>query len=265
MKTISKTLENYNYISNDIKFLPNSMIRLNILKNLYEFPMNMKDINHKTKINYSAISNNMHALELKGFIYRENSGYYLSNVMRVYMGNILKLDALMILLERLSPVLQEHIVQALPRESIENLHYLHDVNLIEADGLNIYKTYELIEKSIDKSNYVNAILPFSYNNFNDSLNNLLLKNKKIHLISPLDIKEILIKNLDASNDNLKIDFFDFNEFDYLLLLCTDKNMMLGFFKEDGNYDQNRLLTSTDGDCIKWANELFENFKKEKNM
>ena len=194
MKTISKTLESYNFISKDIKFLPNSLIRLNILKNLYEFPMTMKDINHKTRINYSAISNNMHTLELKGFIYRESNGYYLSNVMRVYMGNILKLDTLMILLERLSPALQEHIVQALPRESIENLHCLHDVNLIEADGLNIYKTYELIEKSIDKSNYVNAILPFSYNNFNDSLNNLLLKNKKIHLISPLDIKDILIKN-----------------------------------------------------------------------
>ena len=59
--------------------------------------------------------------------------------------------------------------------------------------------------------------------------------------------------------NFKIDFFDFNEF---LLLCTDKNMILGFFKDDGTYDQNRLLTSSNDECIKWANDLFENFKKE---
>ncbi|WP_407414283.1 transcriptional regulator FilR1 domain-containing protein, partial [Methanobrevibacter sp.] len=80
--------------------------------------------------------------------------------------------------------------------------------------------------------------------------------------SPQNIKDILVKNLDDPHDNLKIDFFDFNEFNYLLLLCTDKNMVLGFFKDNGNYDQNRLLTSTNDDCIKWANELFENFKKE---
>lgn len=262
MKTSLNSVENYKHISKDIKFLPNSIIRLNILKTLYESPMNMKDINHATKINYSAISNNMHTLELNGFIYRENNCYHLSNAMRLYMGNILKLGDLMILLEYLSPILQNHIVKSLPRESIEDLHCLQDIDLIEADGLNIYKTYELIEKSINKSNYVNAILPFSYNEFNDSLNKLLSKNKKIHLISPQNIKDILVKNLDDSNDNLKIDFFDLNEFNYLLLLCTDKNMILGFFKDNGNYDQNRLLTSTNDDCIKWANELFENFKKE---
>lgn len=262
MKNVSKTVENYEHYSNDIKFLPKSMIRLTILKTLYESPMNMKDVNHKTNINYSAISNNMHSLELNGFIYRENNCYYLSNAMNVYVGNFLKLGQLMVLLERLSPILQNHIVQCMPRDSIDNFHILKDINLIESNELNIYKTYDIIEKSIKKSKYVNAILPFSYANFNDSFNNLLLKNKKVHLISPLDIKEILIKNLDYSNDNLKVDFFDFGELDYLLLLCTDKEMMLGLFKDDGTYDQNRLLTSTNDDCMKWANDLFENFKKE---
>ena len=38
--------------------------------------------------------------------------------------------------------------------------------------------------------------------------------------------------------------------------------MLGFFKDDGVYDQNRLLTSTNDECIEWANELFNNFKRE---
>ena len=175
------------------------------------------------------------------------------------MGDILKLTSLMVLLERLSPILHDHIVKSLPRDSIDNFHLLQDIDLIEADGLNIYKTYDVIEKAIDKSDYVNAILPFSSNNFNDGINRLLLKNKKIHLISPLNIKEILIKNLDVSNANFKIDFFDFTEF---LLLCTDKNMILGFFKDDGTYDQNRLLTSANDECIKWANDLFENFKKE---
>ena len=262
MESVSKTVENYELYAKDIKHLPNSMIRLNVLKTLYECPMNMKDVNYETGINYSAISNNMHALELSDFVYQEKSCYYLSNAMRIHVGNMLQLGKLMILLERLSPILQNHNIQSLSRDTIDNFYRLQDINLIEADEFNIYKTYEIIEKSIKKSKYINGILPFSYNNFNEGLNKLLLKNKKIHLISPINIKDILIKNLDSSNLNLEIEFLDFAKQDYLLLLCTDKKMMLGFFKDDGTYDQNRLLISTSDVCIKWGNYLFENFKKE---
>lgn len=262
MKEISKIIENYDSISDDVKFLPKSVIRLKILENLYETPMNMKGINQKTNFNYSAISSNMHMLELGGHIYKSNKNYFLSNSMRVIMSNILQLDKLTNLLENISPICQGHIVQSLPVDSINTLHYLNDVNLIESDGLNIYKTFDIIKNSISKSDYVNAILPFSYNEFNDSFNKLLSKNKKVHIISPIDIKEFLIKSFNISDDNLKIDFLDIDEINYMLLLCTDKKMILGFFKDDATFDQNRLLISTQDGCIKWANDLFNYFNKE---
>lgn len=265
MNIISETIENYEPISKDIKFLPKSMIRLKILKTLYETPMNMREMNHETKLNYSAISTNMHMMELEGYIYRENNCYYLTNSMRLYMDNIIKLDKLMILLDRIAPISQNHIVRSIPLDSVNSLICLDDVELMEADGLNVYKTYDFIEKSINRSKYVNAILPFSYNNFNDSFNSLASKNRKIHLISPISIKEILIKSLNTTNNNLKVDYIDFDEDDYLFLFCSDKKMIVGFFKCDGSYDQNRLLTSTNKRCIEWANELFNNFKKEKNL
>ena len=262
MKKISNTLENYEPISKDIKFLPKSLIRLTILKKLYESPMNMKEINQETNINYSAISNTLHMLELAGHVYRKKNNYQLSNSMRIYVSNILKLADITILLDEISEITQNHIVNSLPLESIYELNNLNGIDLIESDGLNVYKTYELIEKAIMKSEHVNAILPFSYCDINDSFNEVLKKDKKIRLISPLEIKDILFKHLNISDDNLEINFFDFKETDYLLLISTDKKMMLGFFKDDGAYDQNRLLTSTDDKCISWANELFENFKKE---
>lgn len=262
MKKISNTLENYELISGDIKFLPKSLIRLTILKNLYDSPMNMKEINQKTNINYSAISNTIHMLELAGHVYRNKNSYLLSNSMRIYVGDILKLTELTKLLGEISEITQDHIINSLPLESIYGLYMLNGIDLVESDGLNVYKTYTIIKNAIMKSNYVNAILPFSYADINDSFNKILEKDKKIHLISPLEIKDILFKHLNVSDDNLEINFFDFKQDNYLLLISTDKKMMLGFFKDDGTYDQNRLLTSTDDKCIKWANELFENFKKE---
>lgn len=265
MNIISETIVNYEPISKDIKFLPKSMIRLKILRTLYESPMNMKEVNIKTRINYSAISTNMHMMELEGYIYREKNNYFLSNSMRLYMDNIIKLDKLMILLDRIAPISYDHNVKSIPRDSIYNMNYLEDVEVMETDELNAYKTFDFIEKSITKSKYIKAILPFSYNDFNESLNKLASKDRKISLISPVSIKEILVRSLRTSNNNLEIDYIDFDEDDYLFLFCSDKRMIVGFFKCDGSYDKNRLLTSSNGKCIKWANELFDNFKKEKNL
>ena len=224
--------------------------------------MNMKEINQQTNINYSAISNTIHMLELAGHVYRKKNNYSLSNAMRIYVGNMMKLAELTVLLDEISEITQNHIVNSLPLESIYGLYNLRGIDLIESDDLNVYKTYNLIEKAIMKSKHVNAILPFSYGDINDSFNKILKKDKKIRLISPLEIKDILFKHLNISDDNIEINFFDFKEKDYLLLVSTDKKMMLGFFKDDGAYDQNRLLISTDDTCIQWANEMFENFKKE---
>lgn len=265
MKIISETIENYEPISKDIKFLPKSMIRLKILRTLYESPMNMREVNIETRINYSAISTNMHMMELEGYIYREKNKYFLTNSMRLYMDNIIKLDKLMVLLDRIAPISQDHVVKSIHRDSIYNLNYLEGVELMEADGMDVYKTFDFIETSISKSKYINAILPFSYNDFNESINKLASEGRKISLISPISIKEILVRSLRTSNNNLKIDYIDFDEDDYLFLFCSDKEMIVGFFKCDGSYDKNRLLTSTNMECIKWANELFENFKKEKNL
>ena len=48
--------------------------------------------------------------------------------------------------------------------------------------------------------------------------------------------------------------------DIYLLICDD-SMNLGLFKNDGSYDQNRILNSTTEDSLNWANNLFENIKQ----
>ena len=63
--------------------------------------------------------------------------------------------------------------------------------------------------------------------------------------------------------NLKLKtYLFFNGEKTFLLIITNELMILGLFKEDGYFDQNRLLTSKNSDSIKWANNLFENFKIE---
>lgn len=262
MQETSQTVRNYNKISNDIKFLPKSIQRLQILKEIYQKPIDMRELHHTTKIDYSAISGNMHWLELEEHIFREKNKYYLSNAMRLHMTNLMELDVLMDILEEIFPILHNHAVKPIPLYSVENFHYLENVELLESDGLNVYKPYDYIEKSIKKAKYINAILPFSYNEFNDNFNKLIMKNINVNLVIPLSISKVLVKNLDTSQDSLNINLFDGDEMNHFLLICTDKRMMFGLFRNDGTFDQNRLLISEDEQSIDWANGLFETFKKE---
>ena len=84
-------LKNYDFVSEDIKFAANSIIRLRILSALFEKPQNMKDLADLTRLSYSSISSTLHGLELKEFVYRESNRYYLSNSLKVIIRHVLEL------------------------------------------------------------------------------------------------------------------------------------------------------------------------------
>lgn len=48
----------------------------------------------------------------------------------------------------------------------------------------------------------------------------------------------------------------------LYLTLCDENISLGLFKNDGSFDQNRILISENQKSYNWAKELFEYVKKE---
>ncbi len=67
-----------------------------------------------------------------------------------------------------------------------------------------------------------------------------------------------LKNRSVRNGSLNVHILK-NNLDIYLLIC-DNSMNLGLFKNDGSYDQNRILNSDNPDSLKWANTLFENIK-----
>ena len=92
-------LESYDSVSEEVKYLSNSIIRLKILATLYKCPLNMKDINTITSLSYSSISSNLHNLELKGHVYREHNKYFLSNSTKLEIEQVLKLSNILDLLD----------------------------------------------------------------------------------------------------------------------------------------------------------------------
>ena len=98
VKDSKNYLENYDSVSEEVKYLTKSLIRLKILAILYGEPLTMKDLNDSTGLSYSSISSNMHYLELNGHVYRYKNKYYLSNSTKLKIEEIIELGSIINLL-----------------------------------------------------------------------------------------------------------------------------------------------------------------------
>ncbi|MCC7553681.1 MAG: DUF1724 domain-containing protein [Methanobacteriaceae archaeon] len=103
-------------------------------------------------------------------------------------------------------------------------------------------------------------MPFLYANFIDVLSKALSKNIEIEIILPRNISLKIKKCINSSKKNLKL--IETHEDIEFSLFLSATNMAFGLFKDDGYYDQNRLLIANDENSLIWAENLFENFKKE---
>ena len=250
-----KNLRNYDSVSEEIKYLTNSLVRLKILACIYFKPQNMKALNEQTGLSYSSISSNMHDLELKGHVYRESNKYFLSNAGKLKIENLLEFKEVITLLNEFFNILDQHLIEMIPNQSIAELYLLGKANLLEADDVDVYRMYNYIESSLSSANEVKCILPFYYEAFNKKLNALVEIGRNVEAMIPYSL-------LTTFEEKSKIkDLSTFRGKHNFLLICTDDVMILGLFKENGYFDQNRLLTSKNPDSIRWAENLFENFKK----
>lgn len=249
-------LKIYDSISDDVKFAVNSIIRLKILAALYDEPQNVKELSQKSGLSYSSISGTLNGLELKNFVYRESNKYYLVNSICSQMENILEFKEVVNLLNNFFNILDGHVVDMIPHDSIVEMYLLGSAELLESDSLDAYKIYNFIETALKQANEVRAIVPVYHVTFNKMFNNLANEGIYLEILAAGDVYDIYEKRS-------KVKYLSsFDEKNNFLLIVTDKIMIFGLFKENASFDQNRLLTSKKNDGLIWANNLFKNFKNK---
>lgn len=255
MKTSEKYLTYYNSISEDIRFISNSLIRLKILKVLFDEPSNMKELTDKTNLKYSSVSITLHGLELRGMVYRKSNKYCLVNSIKMQMENIVNLSIVINLLEEIFNIIAVHVVDRLPEKSILELYLLDKVELFESDGINVDGIINFIENTLKDADGVRCILPIYTQGFSDILNGLAEDGKYVEINVSKDLFEVY-------GEKTKVKYLSsFESEKNFLLVVTNETMILGFFKNDGIFDKNRILVSNSGDALEWAINLFKNFKE----
>ncbi len=252
---MNEYLDSYNAISEDVKFVSNSLIRLKVLKALYENPSNMKDLSIGTKLGYSSISGILHGLELKNMAYRKSNKYYLVNLVKLQIRNLLEFSVTVNLLEEIFNIVEGHDISKIPKKSVEDMHLLGDCELVESDCVDMDKVFNFIDDTLAQAKSTRAILPIYHESINYRLNDLAVKGKFVEIIVSKSVFDVYGRNSKVRN----LSFF--NDENNFLLIVTNERMLFGLFRENGFFDQNRLMVSDSQDSLKWANNLFMYFKK----
>ena len=255
---MNEYLDNYNAISEDVKYVSNSIIRLKVLKALYEKPRNMKELADDTKLGYSSISGVLHGLELKDMAYRKSNKYYLVNLLRLQVKNLLEFSITVNLLEDIFNLIEGHVIDGIPKKSVEEMHLLGESALLESDCVNMDRIFNYIDDTLANAKSARCILPIYHENINVRLNDLALQKDFVEIKVSESVFEVYENNSKAENLSL------FYGKDNFLLIVTNERMILGLFRNNGFFDQNRLLVSEGKDSLKWANNLFLYFKKRVN-
>ena len=254
-------------INNDIKFLTKSEIRLKILSELNKEPDNVRGLVKKTEITYSSISSNIGTLEKNNYITKVQNKYHINPMTEVYFKTLMDFKRSVDLVNDFDTFWNKHNLNQLSIKSVKRITDLKNSRLVETTPIDIYKTHNTIKKQIIESDNVKAVFPYLHPDYPELIEKILKNSGSVELVIPQSIyKELMFRvnekvRKDAlTNGKLKVYVFK-KELNLYLTIC-DETMSLGLFKNDGSFDQNRILISDSPKSHKWANELFEHVKKE---
>lgn len=255
-------LNMYENVKDELKFLTSSKIRVSLLECLSEIPVTMKILCEDTNLNYSAISNNIHRLKDNGYVKSNDGKFCLNNIAIMKLLNFHDFNESVGIINVYLDLWLDHDISSILFDKLTDLNSLKSSYLIESIPTDIYLPHTIFKKILKSSNNIKSIFPFVHPEYPIIFQDLIDKGANIELLCGKTITLNFIELMDlevvkngSKNQNFKIK--SSNNDIKIFLTIADDLMAFGLFKEDGLFDQNRLLISHDLEAVKWANDLFE--------
>lgn len=255
--------DDFKNIQKEIKFLTNSDNRLKILHCLLNSPQTLKGIHEKTGLNNSSISINVSSLESKGYVVNRNDMFYLTNASKLILTNIFYLNKSINFLDKNSDFLNMHKLDHLKLNALKDISSLEGSKLIESTPFDIFKTVRLYKEFGFGSKSIRTIFPFMYPQIDELFADWFENDVEIKLILEKEVSDAFTESFnnykfDKESDS-RISVKTIEQGLDFALFVTDEVVILGFYKNDGKFDQNAVYISKEDEAILWGKDIFEEY------
>jgi|GEM_PF-468161 len=257
--------ENLENIREEIKILIRSEVRMQILVELLNSPLSKKEIKNKTNLTHSAISNNLKTLADLGFIEQEDEVFKLTNLFRINFLNLINLNKSINVIEKHKDYLNKHKLFNTKLKSLSELSPLSSLVLVETDATDIHRVTHLIKDFFIGSNSIKTVFPYLHPEYGAIFEDWLERDVGVKLILPDDVSTALIDIISNYTPKISIQnrYFKVKTLNRplnLVVLVSDKGIILGNYKKDGSFNKNAVLVSREKEAIEWGIEVFEEYE-----
>ena len=252
-----KTLE---VIEKDLKFMAKSIIRIKLLKSLENSTYTVKELANDTGLCYSSVSTNLNKLEEREYISKIDKRFSTKELTSLYLENIVEFDQTIGIIESFKELWNQHNIEELNQKAMLNLTSLIQSELIKSTPLDIYRTHNILKDQLLNSKKIKLIFPYLHPEYPEIIKESIENGADIELIIPKEIHDEFYYKLVNNEDNNQLNIKSSERNLNIYLTITEEEMSLGLFKNDGSFDQNRILISDDKEALEWASELFKSIR-----
>ncbi|MGB9937674.1 MAG: helix-turn-helix transcriptional regulator [Methanobacterium sp.] len=234
----------YNKISEDLKFITASDIKIKILISLKNGPKKLPDLKKDIHVNSSTILHNIRQLESKDIILKEFQQYSLSQTGEIITHNLISFLNSIYFIKNQKKFWLEHKIESIPPNLINYMECLRDI-----DVCTIKSSYSILEELLKKSNNIKCI--FSYPIYGDKLFKIICEENN-HFKALLAGEYTSLECLKNKNFHL-LD----NENLGLNLIILEEIIFLNISYLNGMPDKEYCLMGKSKEGIKWGTKLFD--------
>ncbi|MDO8870083.1 MAG: DUF1724 domain-containing protein [Methanobacteriaceae archaeon] len=254
--------ELHDQIQDDLKFMVKSKIRLKIMFSLLEGPKSMKEINETHNLSFATISNNMKRLVEENLVKKVENKFEITSFCKLKLDSIIDFQQSTTFSNRFEDLLLDHDISGIPDFLIQDMGVFFDSELVQSTPVDIYKTHNTFINLLSESKEIFGVSPISHPDYTVLFQDLIKTDVNSCLILTDDIIKRTVTTSDLktitgsiTNKNLELRRYsgDLN----IAFTVADNFVSLGFFSDDGTYDQNRDLVSKNKDAIDWTKRLFD--------
>ena len=259
--------QKFNCEQKAMDFILKSGIRFEILNQLHMSAKNKRELNSITAISYAAICNHIDKLEGCGFVIRgDNNKYGLSDDFKAYFENLLKLNMSVEFIKENSVFLNNHEIFNIDSAALSDISPLYDMELISNDNNDVFKVSGLIQDFLMESKTIKSVFPYVPLNHDEIFAYWMDNGVDVNLILSKELcqsfKDFICEyEFDEEIGGFSLDMKIADPSADVLLVISDKGVLLGFYKNDGDFDGNSIFFSKTEQSREWAEHVFETYEE----
>ena len=260
-------------IHSKVKFLINSKLRMKILLYLLKSPSSIKTIADETSIVYSSISTNVHDLEKEEIIEKRDDKYYINNIYRIYLINLINFYNGVKFLEDNSKIINESAVsnesldffkRSYNYSGLKGIYNLKGLKIIKSSSADIFKTRRIFKDYLISSSNIKVVIPNVPHNYRDILKFWLDNEINVEIILSEEISDDYIDfvnshslNNDLIKNNLNLYLIDKIP---LAIVISEIGLVFLFFDKLNHLNRKYAFVSNEQEAIDWGLRYFKKIK-----